>query len=134
MAYVSTIWDPVSQKHIQILEQVQRRTARYVFNSYTDGTPGCVIQMVKDLNWESLENRRSKHCLCMLYSSSDNLVDVKPDTYLKTVTGGHARFFQERTEFPGYRNSFSRCTIRDPVLYWKKNLLLVPCNFGKSKN
>ena len=31
-----TVWDPVSPKHNQMPEQVQRRAARYVFNNYTD--------------------------------------------------------------------------------------------------
>ena len=50
MEYASTVWDPVTQKNIQLLEQVQRRAARYVFNNYSDRQPGCVTQMVTDLH------------------------------------------------------------------------------------
>ena len=57
----STVWDPHHQGDIKILEQVQRRAARYVFNGYdyTIRTPGCVKAMVNDIGWESLEDRRS---------------------------------------------------------------------------
>ena len=116
MEYASTIWDLVSQKHIQMLEQIQWHAPWYVFNNYTDRTPGCLTQMVEDLNLESLEDHTRTNCLCMLYRILHNLVDVQPDTYLQVrdrQTRGHARFFQERTEFPGYRNSFFPHTTRD---------------------
>ena len=36
----STVWDSVSQKHTQLLEQIQRRAAEWVFNNYSDRTTG----------------------------------------------------------------------------------------------
>ena len=40
----------------------QRRAASYFFNNYSDCTPSCVIQIVKDLHWETLEEgRRTMH-------------------------------------------------------------------------
>lgn len=116
MEYSSAVWDPVSQKHIQLLELVQRRAARYVFNNYTDRTPGCVTQMVKDLHWETLEERRRSGRLCMLYRITNNLVDIEPSIYLQASdnrTRGQARFFQQRIEYPAYRNSFFPHTARE---------------------
>ena len=81
MEYASTVLDPVSQKHIQLLEQVQRRTARYVFNNYCNCTLGCVTQLVKDLHWETLEERRRSGQLCMLYRITNNFVDIDPSIY-----------------------------------------------------
>ena len=114
--YTSTVLDPVSQKHIQT-EQVRQRAARYVFNNYTDRKPGCVTQMVKDLKWESVADRRTNRLY--MYRISHNLVDlvdINPYTYLQDSdrwTKGLTWFFQGRTEFPGYRNFFYPRTIWD---------------------
>ena len=40
--YARTVWDPSNQKKIKSIEQVQKRAARFVYNNYTDRTPGCV--------------------------------------------------------------------------------------------
>ena len=54
--------------------------------------------MVKDLQWETLEERRRSNRLCMLYRIANNLVDIDQTIYL--------RFTDQRTEFPAYRNTF----------------------------
>jgi hypothetical protein len=38
--YASSVWDPTNRKKIGNLEKVQKRAARFVFNNYTDRTPG----------------------------------------------------------------------------------------------
>ena len=65
--YASSIWDPHLEKDKESLEKVQRQAARYVFNNYTDRTPGTVTTMLTNLNWESLERRRRIQRLLMLY-------------------------------------------------------------------
>jgi hypothetical protein len=49
MEYASSVWDPTNRKKIGNLEKVQKRAARFVFNNYTDRTPGCVTKMVESL-------------------------------------------------------------------------------------
>ena len=66
LEYACTVWDPTTQKHIKNIEQVQKRAARFAHNNYTDRTPGCVTNMTKQLEWESLEERRKHNRLCML--------------------------------------------------------------------
>ena len=39
--------------------------------------------MIKDLGWESLENRRNKARLTLVYKLSHNLTDVSADEYLQ---------------------------------------------------
>jgi hypothetical protein len=56
------------------LEKVQKRAARFVFNNYTDRTPGCVTKMVESLKWEKLEERRKSNRLCMLYKIKNGLI------------------------------------------------------------
>eukprot|EP00745_Piridium_sociabile_P035209 TRINITY_DN6134_c0_g1_i10.p1 TRINITY_DN6134_c0_g1~~TRINITY_DN6134_c0_g1_i10.p1 ORF type:complete len:150 (+),score=30.09 TRINITY_DN6134_c0_g1_i10:293-742(+) len=45
LEYASAAWDPHLQKDNNIVK-VQRQAARFVHNSYTDGTPGCVENML----------------------------------------------------------------------------------------
>jgi hypothetical protein len=40
------------------LKKYKKRAARFVFNNYTDRTPGCVTKMVESLKWEKLEERK----------------------------------------------------------------------------
>ena len=47
--YASTVWDSVSQRHVQVLEQVQWRATRYMFNNYSGRSPGCMAKMINDL-------------------------------------------------------------------------------------
>ena len=49
MEYAAPVWDPYHQADIKALEEVQRRAARYVFNDCTTRIPGCVTDMVSDL-------------------------------------------------------------------------------------
>ena len=74
LEYASTVWDPHRQGNIKGLDQVQRRAARYVCNDYTSRNPGCVTTMIKDIGWESLQDRR---CIArLLYKMQHGLVDV----------------------------------------------------------
>ena len=115
LEYASVLWDPSTQTNSKIVEQVQRRTARFVHNDYSSRTPGCVTRMLKDLKWESLEQRRKNNRLAMLYRINKNLVDITSTKYLresdKRTRGAH-KFYQERTNAI-YGNSFFPRTIRD---------------------
>ena len=74
--YASSVWDPTSLSKIKALENVQRRATRYVTGDYTTKTPGCVTNMLKDLKWPTLEQRRKNSRLSMLYKIENNLVDI----------------------------------------------------------
>ena len=115
MEYASTVWDPYRQKHIKALEQVQRRAARYACNNYTDRTPVCVTPMTRNLQWDTLEERRHSSRLQILYKIQHGLVDMNKDSYMKqsdSRTRGANQLFQERTTHEVYNSFFPR-TIRD---------------------
>jgi len=63
--YASIVWSPYTQKNIQALESVQRRSARFVFNNYSPYYS--VSDMLTKLGWSSLAERRNEHRLIMLY-------------------------------------------------------------------
>ena len=51
--YAATVWDPYQQSHIKSLENVQRNAATFLNGNYYNRTPGCVISMVKELQWKT---------------------------------------------------------------------------------
>ena len=58
--YSSPVWDPYKSNQISQIEQIQRKSARYVLNNYTDRSPGAVTNLINTLKWESLQSRREK--------------------------------------------------------------------------
>ena len=79
LEYSSTIWSPYTKDYIHKIKMVQRRAARYITNRYTNTSS--VTSMIEHLEWESLEARRAKHQLTMLFKNIHNLVDI-PAKYL----------------------------------------------------
>ena len=57
LEYCSTVWSPYTQEHIQKIEMVQRRAARYVTNIYHNTIS--VTSMLDHLEWETLKSRCS---------------------------------------------------------------------------
>jgi hypothetical protein len=97
MEYASSVWDPTNRKKIGNLEKVQKREARFVFNNYTDRTPGCVTKMVESLKWEKLEERRKSNRLCILYKIKNGLIDIDSHQYIQandSRTRGKDRLYQ----------------------------------------
>ena len=81
MEYCSTVWDPHTQKDIDELEKVNRRAARVVNKkSYweRDVSP---TELLQDLGWGTLAERRKEQRLTMMYKIKNNLVAV-PSTQL----------------------------------------------------
>jgi hypothetical protein len=86
LEYCSTVWNPFVEDQVKKLESVQRRSARYVTNQY-DRTSS-VTSMLAELQWDTLQSRRTRQQLIFFYKIVNNLVDVPPDPYL---TPGHSR-------------------------------------------
>ena len=75
----ATVWDPYQLNHVNTIQQVQRRAARFVFIDYSTKTPGCMSNMLKELNWDPLVQRRKHSRLSMMYKIRNNLVDINAD-------------------------------------------------------
>ena len=65
MEYASSVWNPNLQKDINKVEMIQRRSARYVTNRYHNTS--YVETMLQKLQWPTLEERRMKARLTLLY-------------------------------------------------------------------
>ena len=109
LEYASAVWDPYKQNDAQLLENVQRRAARYVNNNYTDRSPGSITTMLENLKWTSLEHRRRQIRLGMLYKIKKGLVDINPGNVFHHAdrrTRGAQRLHQEQIQHPALFHSF----------------------------
>ena len=125
--YAYADWDPYLTRDIGSLEKVQRRGARYVCNTYWDRTPGCVTEMIRDLGWQSLQERREDHRLTLLYKIQNNLLDIDPQPILKrgdTRTMGRSRLQQSAGTSTVCNNSFYPRTTRQ----WNQLSVFVRCH------
>jgi hypothetical protein len=78
LEYASPVWDPYRTKHIDALEMVQRRGARFVMSDYR--YTSSVTTMLSDLKWPSLADRRKISRLVVFYKAVNNLVAIPLDS------------------------------------------------------
>ena len=80
LEYSSPVWSPHTKSNIHKIEMVQRRAARWTlcrFSSYDS-----VSDMLGDLGWRSLEDRRTDSRLCLFYKIVHGLVAVPLPPYV----------------------------------------------------
>ena len=113
--YASPVWDPYNQTDIQKLEMVQRRGARYVNSKHSNQSS--VDEMIKELKWSPLEDRRRDARLALFYKIENNLVAIEKEGRLippsKRTRHSHEKSYQIPTTKQDYRKfSFFPRTIR----------------------
>ncbi|KAL8570711.1 hypothetical protein ACOMHN_039146 [Nucella lapillus] len=121
LEYASTVWDPHTRQDIDLLEKVQKRAARFACNCYFERAPGTVTDLLRKLQWDSLEIRRHHNRLGMLYRIENGLVDIPPSTlyrpsHSRTSGRNSTAIFQEHSKHPALHNSFVPRTVRE----WNK--------------
>jgi len=89
LEYASCVWDPHEAKLVKQIESVQRRAARWVTNRFHNTSS--VTDMLRDLNWQSLEQRRVHSRLCMFFKIHHDLVTVHPSYAFIMHTPRHTR-------------------------------------------
>ena len=82
LEYASPVWDPWIDKHIKQIEDVQRRAARFVKNCW-QRTPGTVSNLLNDLEWPSLQNRRESARLRLLHKAIHSESALEIPCYIK---------------------------------------------------
>ena len=70
--YAVLVWSPWLLQDIYRLERLQHRSARFVSRNYQQ--TASVSNMIKTLGWESLEDRRKKLRIQMVYKIINNIV------------------------------------------------------------
>ena len=112
--YASSAWDPYTTDCVKELEAVQRRASRFIKGDYR--TTSSTSQIIQDLGWQSLQQRRSDIKLAMVYRITHGLVDIPASAYFHPVTSstrGHSlRYFQQYCRTKVYLHSFFHSGIR----------------------
>ena len=65
LEYASAVWDPHTKVRTSQIEQVQQRAARWTVSNYD--WQASATQIVQDLGWRTLEQRRADARLCLFY-------------------------------------------------------------------
>ena len=119
LEYCASIWDPYHQEHINKLEAVQRRAARFVCKDQR--RKSSVTSMLANLNWPTLEERRISARLSLLYKSLHHLVAIdlkdyilKPDNNgITTRKSSSISFHHPAVKKDCYRFSFIPRTVAE---------------------
>ena len=114
LEYASSAWDPYTQSSINKLEGVQRRAARFVTGDYR--TTSSVSEMISNLGWETLQERRTEAKMVMMYRITYGLIDISATSLLLPATlstrGNSMRYLQPFCRTDAYRCSFFPSGIR----------------------
>ena len=113
--YAAPVWDPYTQRNIYKIEMVQRRAARFVCGRYHNTSS--VSEMLQDLEWPSLQQRREMLRLVLFYKIHHNLVNFDTSPYitpaLRATRNTHHQGYQIPTSTTEYhRNSFFPRTVK----------------------
>ncbi len=115
LEYASCVWDPYLAKDINKTEATQRRAARFCTNKYNRDTS--VTTLLQELQWESLQERREKARLVMMYKIINHLVEIDKTKYISlancsSTRNSHPHKLQRTvTRKTVYQNSFFPRTI-----------------------
>lgn len=83
LEYVCPIWDPHTKRNILQIEKVQRRAARWTCNDFDSRSS--VTDLLQELGWRSLEQRRADARLCLFYRIVHGLVAVPLPEYIQLL-------------------------------------------------
>ena len=120
LEYECKTWDPYYKKDKAILERIQRKAARFCTQNYQQ--TASVTDILKELNWDTLETRRKKARLTRMYKLSHNLININAESHLiphpETRTrGSHPRkYFIPRASKDIFKFSFFPRTINESQL------------------
>ena len=113
LEYCASAWDPHKQVTVQRVEMVQRCATRYVLKRYHNTSS--MSDMMEQLQWPTLAQRRCRLHLTMLYKIQNNIVAINPSPYLKpihSVTRTHCySFLPCRCNTESFKFSFLPRTI-----------------------
>ena len=79
----SAVWDPHTKVRTSQIELGQRRAARWTVSNYDWQASATQIEIVQDLGWLTLEQRRADASLCLFYKVVHGLVAVPLPDYIQ---------------------------------------------------
>lgn len=117
LEYACSVWDPHTQKNSKDIESIQRRAARFVKGCYLR-EPGTVTNLLKDLNWPILQQRRKSSRLTMMFKIVNNLCPITVPEYVhqksRVTRSFHPkRFINMGSSSNTYKFSFFARTVKE---------------------
>ncbi len=108
--YCATVWDPHYKTQAATVEKVQRRAARWVTGRFHNMSS--VSDMLSDLGWRDLNQRRVDSRLCMAYKIVHGLVAIPIGQFIKVQRDGvHLQTIYAKPNY--YLYSFFPRTVSD---------------------
>ena len=125
LEYASTVWSPHTETDITKLEAVQRRSARWATRDYQ--RTSSVTQMLKDLNWCTLEQRRIDSRLTLMYKITYDLVAIPAAGYLipKTRQSRHNHLRAYR-QIPTLKDYYKYTFFPRTIVHWNALPFYIP--------
>ena len=125
LEYASTVWTPHTIIDITKLEAVLRRSARWVTRDYQ--RTSSVTQMIKDLNWCTLEQRRIDSRLTLTYKITYDLVAIPAADYLipNTRQSRHNHQLAYR-QIPTLKGYYKYTFFPRTIVHWNALPFFIP--------
>ena len=116
LEYCAPVWDPHYAKDINNLERTQRRAARFVSQQYDPRAS--VTDILNDLKWPPLKDRRRDLRLALMFKIVQGKVAIRADDYFtpadtRTRRSHNFKFRTIRSHTEQHRHSFFVRTIPD---------------------
>lgn len=119
LEYASAAWDPALKQNINSLERIQRQAARFCTGNYVR-EEGVVTRALHELKWDTLQDRRKKQRLSMMYKMVNGLVTIPIQDYVqpnvRNTRGNNMKFRQIGHRAKVFQDSFFVTTVID----WNK--------------
>ena len=80
LEYSNSVWDPHQKELINKIENIQKKAARFTTNTYDKTTS--ITQLIKDLNWDTLQNRRTANRLTILHKAKQGCLALPLENLL----------------------------------------------------
>jgi uncharacterized iron-regulated protein len=118
LEFACAVWDPFTTTDIQRLEMIQHRAARFVTKNYSRAK-GSMTQILNQLNWPTLEQRRKQSRLITMFKIQNDLIAIPIPDYIQRQTIRStrqyhpAKFRVMKANNNVYKHSFYPRTILD---------------------
>jgi len=109
--YASSIWDPHTAININKIEAIQKRAARFCYNDFS--SQSSVSNMLHRLDLPTLQQRRAKAKLTLMYKILNDQIDVTKDVFITSDPRLRNGYFQQLvTNIDSYKYSFFPSVIK----------------------
>ena len=115
LEFTCAVWDPYTTSDIQKLEGIQRRTAWFVAKDYRR-TDGMVTNILQELQWPSLEQRRQQIRLSIMYKIHHQAIAIPIPDYIHRQTAQTGQYHPQRFRIMKANSNIYKYTYFPPTI------------------